>query len=339
MSLSRPRRTAAAGAALALLLTACAGGDAGDGGASQGGADGEPAGDDSEGAQAPDEELAVFVASYDVAVGDDQRLLAGVLTADAAPVVFGEVDFEVGPVGPEGGVNTRDTTTAGFLPVPGLEPEGAADQPQLLVGEEGRGVYEGRVTFDEPGTWAVQVTAELDDGTTRTGTGTFEVGEEAQIVAVGEEAPRTENLTVEDVEAGDATPISVDSRAQGEDEEIPDPQLHDTTIADALDTGDPLVVVVSTPTYCRTAFCGPLTELMGDLAEDYEGRAGFVHLEVWKDFDAAELNAAAAEWIQPPAGDGNEPWVFLVDGDGTVQGRWDNVVDVAALQEQLDGLV
>ncbi len=331
MSRLRVRRsTTVVCAALALLLAACAGGED-DGAAPEAGGDGA--------AQAPEEELAVFVASYDVAVGDAQRLLAGVLTADATQVAFGEVDFAVGPLGDEGTVEPHDTATATFLPVLGLEPEGDGDQPRLLVGEPGRGVYEATVSLDEPGTWGIQVTAELEDGTTRTGVGTFEVGEEQQILAVGDEAPRTENLTIADVESGEATPVSVDSRAQGEDDEIPDPEMHDLTIAEALDTGDPLVVVVATPTYCRTAFCGPLTEEMGDLAREYEGRANVVHLEVWKDFDDAELNAAAAEWIQPPAGDGNEPWVFLIDGDGIVQGRWDNVVDRTALLEGLDALV
>lgn len=323
---SRTRRTATAVAATALLLAACTGGGGDD--------------DTGEAAQAPDEQLSVFVASYDLAVGDEQRLLTGVITADAAQIAFGEVTYEVGPVGEEGAVQARDTTSARFLPVLGLEPEGEGDEPRLLVGEGGRGVYEGFVTFDEPGVWGVQVTVDLDDGTTRTGVAAFEVGAEPELPSPGDEAPRTVNLTIDDVEAGDADPVSLDSRAQGEDDTVPDTHLHDTTIADALETGDPLVVVVSTPTYCATAFCGPLTEELGQMALDYEGQATFVHLEVWRDFEARELNAGAAEWIQPASGaGGNEPWVFLVDGDGTVTARWDNVVDRDALIAELDALV
>lgn len=314
--------------AAALLLGACAG-DAGD-------ADG----DGGDAAQSADESLSVFLASYDVSVGDEQRLLAGVLSSDAAQVAFGEVTFAVGPLGPEGAVQPRDSVSARFLPVLGLEPEGEGDEPTLLIGEPGRGVYEGFVALDEPGTWGIQVTAELDDGTTREGVAAFEVAEEPQVPAVGDEAPRTENPTIAQVEAGEVAPVSLDSRAQGDDADIPDPHLHDTTIVEALETGDPLVVVVSTPTYCQTAFCGPLTDEMAELALEYEDRATFVQLEVWEDFETATLNEAAAEWIQPASGQGgNEPWVFLVDGDGTIQARWDNVVDRDALVEQLDELV
>ena len=320
----RTRRTATAVAASALLLAACAGGDE----------------DTDDTAQAPDEQLSVFVASYDLAVGDEQRLLTGVITADAAQIAFGEVTFDVGPVDEDGGVETRDTAPARFLPVLGLEPDGEGDEPRLLVGESGRGVYEGSVTFDEPGVWGVQVTVDLDDGTTRTGVAAFEVAEEPELPSPGDDAPRTVNLTLDDVESGEAEPVSLDSRAQGDDPEVPDTHLHDTTIADAIEAGDPLVVVVSTPTYCATAFCGPLTEELGELAFDYEDRATFVHLEVWRDFEARELNAGAAEWIQPASGaGGNEPWVFLVDDEGTITARWDNVVDRDALIEELDALV
>lgn len=311
------------------LLAACASGTD----------DAEPTAGDEGGssAQAADEELAIAVASFDIAVGEQQRLMAGVLTSDAVPLAFGEVTFEVGPIEEDGSVSPRDRGAASFLPVLGLEPEGDGDAPTLLVGEGGRGVYGADVDLDEPGDWAVRVTAELDDGTVREGVGRFVVAEEPQVPTVGEEAPRSENLTIADVEAGEATAVSVDSRAQEEGDEIPDPHVHDTTVADALDTGDPVVVMISTPTYCATAFCGPLTNELADMALEYEGEATFIHLEVWRDFEANELNDAAAEWIATDSG-GNEPWVFLVDADGTIDARWDNIVERDELVTALEAL-
>ena len=56
--------------------------------------------------------------------------------------------------------------------------------------------------------------------------------------------------------------------------------------------------------------------------------------ETAPDFEGNALNRGAAEWIYPDEDtDPAEPWVFLVDGDGTVLERWDNVAnsdDVAA---------
>jgi hypothetical protein len=323
------RRTPAALLAAALLLTACGTGD------TDTAADGDEASP-----SAATEELAVVIASYDVAVGEDRRLLAGVLTPDAAQLAFGEVTFELGYLGdtPSGEAELQTDATATYLPVLGLEPQvEPTERPQVLLGEGGTGVYEAFVDLREPGFYGLRVSAELEDGTERQGQTTFEVLSEPQVPDVGDEAPRTRNLTVADVEAGEALPIAVDSRAQGEDDEVPDVHLHDTTVVDALEDGTPVVVIVSTPTFCVSAFCGPLTAEFARIAEEHEGEAAFIHLEVWRDFEARELNDAAAEWIQTEAG-GNEPWVFLVDGDGIIQGRWDNVVDVEDLEQRLAAL-
>ncbi|MEX1164229.1 MAG: hypothetical protein WEB03_11685 [Nitriliruptor sp.] len=321
------RRAPAALAALALIATACAtGGD-------------DPV-DEPTDAAAPDEPLAILIASYDIAVGEDRRLLAGILTGDAVQLAFGEATFELGYLGDEaaGEAELVDDVTARYLPVLGLEPEiEPTERATVLVGEPGTGVYEAAVDLPEPGWYGLRVSIDLDDGTTRQGQATFEVLPETEVHDVGDEAPRSENLTIADVEAGEVPPVAVDSRAQGEDDEVPDALLHDSTIAASLDEGMPVVVILSTPTYCVSTFCGPLTSELATVAERYEDVADFVHIEVWRDFEATELNEAAAEWIQTEAG-GNEPWVFLVDGDGIIQARWDNVLDVDDLESRLAAL-
>jgi hypothetical protein len=320
----RTIRPLAAAASVALLLAACTGG-------------GTNAAEDAEPTPTTaSQELAISVASYDLAVGDDQRLLAGVFTTERELLAFGEVTFELGHLGeqPSGAAELAQETTASFLPVPGMEPEGASSRPTLLVGQTGTGVYAGQVRFDEPGFWGLRVTAELADGTVREGSTTFSVLEEHGVPAVGDDAPASENHTLADVEAGTVPASAVDSRA-GDGDELPDPHLHDGTIASSLAEGRPVVAIFSTPVYCVSRFCGPLVEVLADTASRYSDRADFVMVEVWEDFDAQQLNAAAAEWIQTEQG-GNEPWVFLVDEDGRIEARWDNVLDLRDLEERLD---
>lgn len=323
---ARPRRAIGLLAVTMLVLAACDGDDEGD------------AVEDTPEPAAEGSELIVSPASFDLHVGEDQRLLLGLQTPDRGLVAFGEVSVEIGPVGddPER-VELPQQTEARFLAVPGDEPEGDGSQPTVLVGEPGKGVYETEVDLDEAGHWATRVVAELADGTTREGSATFEVGEQPGVPAVGDEAPRTDNLTVDDVGEDDVRPVMVDSRAQDEQDEIPDPHVHDSTIAEAVGEGRPVVALFSTPVYCVSRFCGPITEVFAELAEQYDDRADFVHVEVWRDFDAQELNEAATEWIQTPRG-GNEPWAFLVDEEGIVAARWDNVLDAEALVEHLEGL-
>lgn len=293
---------------------------------------------------APDErgpsedDLAVSVASYDLAVGDERRLLAGVANAQQELLAFGEVSFELGYLGEETGgeADLTQQATASFLPVPGDVPEGETRQPSLLDGD-GTGVYEGEVEFDRAGNWGLRVTAELADGSTREGQTVFRVAEQQQVPAEGDDAPEVDNLTIADIESGEAEPIAVDSRAQGADDEVPDEALHDLTVAEAIEQGRPAVVLLSTPVYCVSRFCGPITEAFAELEQEYRDRAEVIHIEVWRDFEEQELNEAAAPWIQTETG-GNEPWAFLVDDQGEIAARWDNVVDLEALEAELDKL-
>lgn len=315
-----PSRAPAVLTALALLAAAC-----GSGSQVQEASTTEPA--------AP--ELVAQVASFDLATGEDQRLLVGLFTSDRTPVVGGEIEVSVGHLGEaETGedVQMSAPSTATFLPVPGKEPE-AGDTPTPLEGS-GIGVYETTVDLDQPGNWGAQVTVELD-GETHTATAVFPVADEHRVPVAGDPAPRTDNPTID---SGDVDPAALDSRAQGEDGEVPDPELHDASIADVLDEGRPMVVVISTPVYCVSQFCGPITETVAELADQYGDRAEFVHLEVWQDFDAEQLNPAVEEWIFDPETGGNEPWVFLVGADGTIQARWDNVLDEQELVSMLEEL-
>ena len=280
-------------------------------------------------------ELNVAPASFDLAVGDDQRFLAGLFTSDRSLILGGEVQMQFFYLGRDQASASPEAVVATigkFLPVPGKEPAQELTEPTVTSPADAAGVFETRVDFDRPGIWGVGLMVEVD-GQRLQGTGTFQVAENHQIPAVGDPAPKVDNLTVD----AEAPPAAIDSRAQSDGDDIPDPGLHDITVAAAIEAGRPTVVVVSTPTYCVSQFCGPITESIEGLADEYDQVAEFIHLEVWRDFDAKVLNEGAAAWIQTEEG-GNEPWVFFVGADGTVQARWDNVLDRAELVDILDGL-
>lgn len=314
----------AAVASAAIALTACGQAD--------------PPGPEAAGTPSIDtagEELVAAVASYDVAVGDGQRFLAGLFTSERNVVLGGEVELAFFYLGEEPTTASPEPVTqvvGRFLPVPGKAPAEPLQTPTIVGPADAAGVYEARVDLDRAGFWGVTAVAEID-GARQQASASFQVREEPEVPTVGDPAPAVANRTMD----SDAPLVAIDSRARGEDAVVPDPQLHDTTVTEALDENRPLVVVVSTPTYCVSQFCGPITETISDLAADYGDRAEFVHLEVWQNFEETVLNEAAAAWIQTEEG-GAEPWVFLVGPDGTVQQRWDNVLDEQALVELLEDL-
>ncbi len=283
-------------------------------------------------------ELVVEPASFDIAVGEDQRLLVGLFTPERQLVAHGAVELGLAYLGDGSGSSAEieQSVPARFIPVPGGEVTGATEAPSL-VEDTGTGVYAASVDLDRAGVWGVRVVGELEDGTPISGNRTFQVREDHLVPAPGDEAPRVDNLTLADVASGAAPAVALDSRAQAANSEVPFPHLHAGTVADSITAGRPVVVAVATPVYCRTRFCGPLTEVMAELATEYDDRADFVHLEVWEDFDAQQLNDAAAAFIQTEIG-GNEPWTFLIGADGRITARWDNILDIEELTAMLEAL-
>ena len=83
----------------------------------------------------------------------------------------------------------------------------------------------------------------------------FEVLADSAIPAPGDQAPLIRQPLANDAAVD---PKSIDSRAAS-DRPIPDLELHDITIADAITAGRPTVVVISTPTFRVSRFCGPIT--------------------------------------------------------------------------------
>lgn len=160
------------------------------------------------------------------------------------------------------------------------------------------------------------------DGKPLRASATFDVLRAPEVPASGQLSPPTENHLPG---AEGVPPKAVDSRAQA-DGTVPDPELHTQTVAAAIATGRPTMVVISTPVYCVSRFCGPITDSVQRLAAQHGGRMNFVHLEVWRDFQAQEINKAAGEWIfRSPNQEIHEPWVFVLDGQGVITDRFDNV--------------
>lgn len=286
-------------------------------------------------ATANDDALIAQVASFDLAADRPQRVLVGLQTNDNRLVSFGTAAFAFTYQGTgEGGTpEPGPTADATWIPVAGQKVQ-MRSSPATVSPADGVGVYEATdVDLDKAGFWTVTVTIDLD-GATRTTEAAFEVRPTHLVPAAGDPAPPSTNRL-----AGDTTVAakSIDSRA-GSSDEVPDPELHAMTVADAITTGRPTVVVVSTPTYCVSKFCGPITESIEALAAETGDQANFIHIEVWSNYEETAINKSAADWIYREGDDdAHEPWVFLIGADGTVLQRWDNVTSDESLRAALAG--
>ena len=337
-------------AVLGVISAACGGGG-GDGGDRNGSTSEttaqEGGSDDDANADSP---IAVQVASYEMVAGREQRFTVGVIgNGEPGLLSFGEIELAFAYLGtkenPSRPPVPKATVTAGFRLLPGQKVDPNAPGPRLVEPSKGVGVYAAdNVRFDQAGFWQVEVGAELGGTGNRAGkpakaTTQFEVVAEPRLPFVGDPAPRTENP----LPGAPGVDLAViDSRARG-GEPLPDPELHSVVIADSIEQGRPVLVSISTPVYCQSRFCGPITDAVQGLARRYAGKLDFVHLEVWENFEAKKINPFVRDWIVPKAGSGvagaNEPWTYLVGRDGRIAARWDNVATEAEMTAAIEKVV
>jgi hypothetical protein len=302
-------------------------------GACTGGGDPDPTG--TSGGDAT--QLGALSASSDLYAGAPQRVQVGILQQDqdgVHNVTGGSVRFSfsyLGAAGTDPPV-AGPSASANYVSAPGLSgsPTGTPTPTDPTVS---RGVYQAEgVTFDQAGMWQVAVSADITGFGSQALTTQFQVTAEPQLLGPGDEAFATKNLTVH---SKGADPASIDSRAL-DGAPVPDRVLHEWTVADALKEKRPVLLIVATPTYCESQFCGPDTEAVAQLARTYGDRAVFIHIEVFKDFNAAnpddKYNKAALQWLDPVF---TEPWMWLIGADGRIVDRWSPVWDPNQVGQEL----
>lgn len=146
------------------------------------------------------------------------------------------------------------------------------------------------------------------------------------LLVAGDPFPSIETPTFDD--AGGVDPICT---------QAPDPcPLHDVTAASLLAAGEPFLLLVATPAYCQTAFCGPtLFHVVAAAAETPGLRA--VHTEVYANPREVDGNLGDPDLREAPVvealGLTFEPSLFVVGGDGLVSDQLDNVVDRTEIDE------
>jgi hypothetical protein len=310
---------------VALLATACTGG--GDG------ASPAPSSGASDTAS-----FAAQVGSTDLIAKQPQEVEVGLFqsTPDGGVqlVTFGSVQLRFSFLG-DGGASPQPgpKATATYLPAPTTQATGSG--PSLNDPGTARGVYLARgITFDHPGVWNVEVTANVEGtGTVTVNATAFKVATTYALPGPGDRALHTQNLTIR---SKDVPSSAIDSRAL-DGAPIPDPELHRWTIAKALDQHRPVLLIFATPTFCQSRFCGPSTDAVQQLADTYADRAVFIHVEIWKDYDKSIVNQAAADWLYRN-GDLTEPWLYLIGADGIIQHRWGPLFDVNEVAHDLRAL-
>ncbi|MEX2158644.1 MAG: hypothetical protein WEB04_04505 [Dehalococcoidia bacterium] len=191
------------------------------------------------------------------------------------------------------------------------------------------GFWRAEVNFDEAGQWNAEAVL-LRDGKESKVNFTFPVLEKGTVPNIGDPAPAVENPTLADFP--DYMGLSTDPD--------PQPELYDLTVAEAIQTGRPTVVVFATPAFCETRFCGPVVDNVQQIWQEYGDRVNFIHIEPFQ-LDSRNQLVSNAEGPLPSASLTEwrlqtEPWVFIVNAAGVITDRYEGTVGPDELKQSLD---
>ena len=195
-----------------------------------------------------------------------------------------------------------------------------------------RGAYSTEFNFDRPGRWRLDVT--VDDGDF-SGATQLEVAvvEQSAVPGIGSRPPLSRSKTLDEVD--DIAQLTTDYE--------PDPDLYRISVAEAIESPRPAVIVFASPAFCVSATCGPQVDAVTELKETYRGRADFVHVELYDrpeeiqgDLSRAELAGPVREWGFTDLPEWfNESWVYILNDAGLVEQRFEGFATLTELEAAL----
>ena len=204
----------------------------------------------------------------------------------------------------------RDTAVALFRPFP--------------LGT--RGLYAAQLQFDSPGNWGLDIAVLDEDANTLRAELRFEVPEQTAAPANG--APAT---------ASNSKTLATHSIEQLTTGTLQDTDLYQISIADAVQSGMPTVIVMASPAFCTNAVCGPQVDVLSELKDKHKGKANFVHIdffdnphEIQGDLTRARVSPTVLEWNLP-----STEWSFVVNSEGIIHQRFEGFAPIEELEDAL----
>lgn len=186
--------------------------------------------------------------------------------------------------------------------------------------------YALRTVFPEPGVYDIEV--DFGDSVASLPVQIF-AAEDVALPGVGDRFPNLETPTFSE-------PSGVDLVCS----RVPECPLHSVSAADVVGA-KPMALLISTPAFCATSYCGPVLDVLLDEVSNYPN-VEFIHVEVYANprevggnFNDPNIRPAPAlEELNLEF----EPSLFLVDERAFISDRIDNVFDGAELRAALDVL-
>lgn len=163
-------------------------------------------------------------------------------------------------------------------------------------------VYSADLDFPGPGEYRPVALVKEKGGWAKVGLRSIKVGEFEKIPRPGDKAPSIQTPTAQDVE--DLAELST---------RVPPDTQNKVNYADVLGK-EPILLLFTTPKFCQSRVCGPVVDVAQQAQHRFEGKANFIHMEIYNDNDPANGVRPQVRKFHLPT----EPWLFAINREGVV---------------------
>ena len=205
-------------------------------------------------------------------------------------------------------------------------------------------LFVAQADFTEAGDWGALLTIQREGQRSYQTRLEFKVVADSAVPMVGEVPPLSQNQTIKD----DPT-LDYICSAQPHDD------MHNMTIAEAVKSGRPSLLLFAAPGFCPSFTCGPNLEIAQALEQKYRDKVNFIHIETPNTIqDHTHTLPVDPNHRQQPGHYGilmpdvktmqewalqSEPWIFLLDSQGKVASRFEGGLTLDEVEPELAKLV
>ncbi|HVX32845.1 MAG TPA: hypothetical protein VHA80_06855 [Solirubrobacterales bacterium] len=164
-------------------------------------------------------------------------------------------------------------------------------------------VYSTELSFPGDGEYRLVALVKEKDGWARAPLGSIVVGEFAKIPRPGEKAPLIQTPTAKSA-GGNLAEVST---------RVPPDTQNKVNYAEVLGK-DPILLLFTTPQFCQSRVCGPVVDVAQQAQQKFEGKANFIHMEIYNENDPSKGVRPQVRRFHLPT----EPWLFAINREGVV---------------------
>ncbi|HXF31101.1 MAG TPA: hypothetical protein VN522_06235 [Solirubrobacterales bacterium] len=164
-------------------------------------------------------------------------------------------------------------------------------------------IYSAALSLPAEGEYRPAILVKEEDGVGAKLLPSIKVGEYAKIPRPGDKAPLIETPTAKSV-GGDLAKLTT---------RIPPDTQNKVNYAEVLGK-EPILLLFATPQFCQSRVCGPVVDVAQQVQHEFEGKANFIHMEIYNENDPSQGVRPQVRRFHLPS----EPWLFAINREGVV---------------------